>query len=131
MSLGAAEQKNTQAEVIEHVVRAVGGSSAITKEIGPGVAVSRTGAGAYRLTWSENPGVYMGAVASLQAATPGDLAGHTVIFDTYDSTNFILDLVVYNNPDTGTGGQPAAHDLAASEYFCVVAKFARTSVTGA
>ena len=121
---GAAPQRNTQAECIGHCVRGQGGSSTITKEIGPGVALTRTGAGAYLLTWDENPGVFMGVLATLAAATPGNLAGHTVIFDTYDATTRTLPFVVYN-------ASFAAHDLAANEYVHIEAKFARTSVLGA
>jgi O-acetyl-ADP-ribose deacetylase (regulator of RNase III) len=118
--LAAYPHRSTQPESVEHVVRGVGGSAAVTKQLGAGLALTRTGTGAYRITWSETPGTFLGAVASLMAATPGDLAGHTVIFDTYDATNRRLDFIVYNASD-------AAHDLAANEYVVVVAKF----VTGA
>ena len=124
MSLDAWKYKATQPEAAAHLVRAVGGTTAVTKQIGTGVAVTRTGAGAYRLTWSENPGNFINAIATLEAATPGDVAGHTVVFDTWDATNLRLDLVVYNASDS-------AHDLAANEYFNVVANFKPTAVGGA
>lgn len=101
--------RSPSAKVTNHVVRAVGGSAAVTKVTGPGLAVTRTGTGAYRVTFSENVGTVLAATYGLQAATPGDLAGHTVIFDTYDSTNRRLDFIVYNASD-------AAHDLAANEW---------------
>ena len=121
---GAAQQRNTQADCVEHVVRGQGGASAITKEIGPGVTLTRTGTGVYRIAWSENPGVYLGQSYSLQAATPTALAGHSVLFAAYDATNWRLDFTVFN-------ATPAAHDLAADEYIHVEVKFARTSVEGA
>lgn len=100
------------------VVSAEGVTSgpSIASTTSPGVTVSRTGTGAYRLTWAQDPGNFLGAVASLRAATPGNLAGHTVVLDEYDSTNLILDLVVYNAAD-------AAHDLVADEHFTVMAAF--------
>ena len=117
-------QRNTQPEAEEHVIRGQGGASSITKEFGAGVTLSRTGTGAYRITWADNPGNFRAARAQLAAATPGDLAGHTVIFDTYDATNLRLDFVVYNAAD-------AAHDLAANEYVDVFAVFSSTAVEGA
>ena len=101
-------------------IRAVGGSTAITEVEGPGVAISRTGTGAYRLTFSDAYPALISAHAQLQAATPGDLAGHTVIFDTLSSK--VMDFVVYNASD-------AAHDLAASEWVMITCFFRDTSVT--
>lgn len=121
MSFDSFDQQNAQPQVVAYEVLAQGGSTSVTKEHGKGVTVSRTGDGAYRITWNENPGAFQSVTHSLQAATPGDLAGHTVIFDTYDSTNKRLDFVVYN--DT-----PAAHDLAADEYINVTVKFKTTAV---
>lgn len=123
MSQHAFPVRSAQPELVAHPVRALGVTSgpSITKELGDGLTVTRTGAGAYRLTWSENPGTFVVAVGSLQAATPGDLAGHTMIFDTWDSTNLRLDLVVYN-------ATFAAHDLVANEYLDIVVWFKRTSV---
>jgi len=93
----------------DHIIRSVGGVTAITKVYGPGVAVTRTGAGAYLLTWSENPGTFIGASAGLAATTPGDVAGHTVVFGAYSTTAFTLSFTLYNASD-------AAHDLAALEW---------------
>jgi hypothetical protein len=113
--------RSTQPESVEHLVRGVGGTTAITKVTGAGAALTRTGTGAYRITWAETPGTFLGAVASLQATTVGDLAGHTVTFAPYDATNRRLDFTVANASD-------AAHDLAALEWVTVVAKFVTGSV---
>lgn len=122
--IGSYDQQNTQPQAVEHVFRGQGGSATITQERGKGATLTRTGTGAYRLTWSESPGTFVAARAQLAAATPGDLAGHTVIFDTYDTTNLRLDFVVYNSAF-------AAHDLAANEYVDVFAMFTTTAVEAA
>lgn len=92
-----------------HFVRAVGGTAAVTKTHGPGVTVTRTGTGAYSVTFAENVGVVLSATYGLQATTPGDLAGHTVVFAPYNTTTKVLAFVVYNSSF-------AAHDLAALEW---------------
>jgi hypothetical protein len=119
--LDAFKLKASQGELVAHVITAEGGSAAITKVEGPGVAVTRDDTGDYVLTWDENPGKFIGAVYGLQAATPSALAGHTVVFDTFDTTTFALPLTVTNASD-------AAHDLAADEYVTVVAFFAQITV---
>jgi hypothetical protein len=117
--------KCTQGQMVAHVVAGEGGSAAVTQSTvtaGKGAVLTRTGTGAYRITWAEeSPGTFHGAIATLAAATPGNLAGHTAIFDEYDSTNRQLDFVVYNSSF-------AAHDLAADEHVTVVAFFAQITV---
>lgn len=110
----ASPMLNTSVKVFKHTLRAVGGTTSITKVNGPGMSVSRTGTGAYRITWSANPGNFLAADYALQAATPANLAGHTVVFDepSFGSTSWTLDFVVYNSSF-------AAHDLAASEWVMV------------
>lgn len=112
--------KHTQPAVDVHDIRAVGGSSAVTKVTGQGVAVSRTGTGAYLLTWAENPGSHLGNFYGLSATTPGDIAGHTVIFGAYDSSAYTLAFVLYN-------ASFAAHDLAALEWVDLDIRFKGTS----
>jgi len=108
-----------------HCIRAVGGSSAVTKVTGPGVTVSRLDTGDYKLIWSQDPGNCLGIGATLQATTPGNLAGHTVICGAFvpksGSTNAYVLVNVYNASD-------ASHDLAALEWFTVDAKFSFTNL---
>lgn len=118
-------QRNTQPDVEYHDIRIQGaGASNPTKELGNGVTLTREGTGQYRITWSDSPGNFKGATYGLQAATPGNLAGHTVVFDTYDSSNLQLDFYLYNASDT-------AHDLAANEYITVTVNFSTSAVDGA
>ncbi len=113
--------RSTSALVTTHVIRAVGGSAAVTKVTGPAVAVTRTGSGAYLLTFDENVGTVLTAIASLQATTPGDVAGHTVVFGAYNSTAKTLAFIVYNASD-------AAHDLAALEWVSLSVQTTGSSV---
>lgn len=93
---------------------------------GKGFTVTTPGTGRYLITFDNNYDDDISFVASLQAATPGDLAGHVLVWDTIASN--AVEVVMYNNPDSGTGGQPVAHDLAANEYINFVAVRKRTGV---
>ena len=115
--------KATTPEVWENVIRILGtGAADPTKEVGPGVTVTRTGTGAYLITWGEAPGTFVTAHFQVGAATPGDVAGHTVIRDTYDASAKTLPFILYNAAD-------AAHDLAANEYIDIVVRFKQTAVS--
>jgi hypothetical protein len=125
--LNAYPHRTTRPESQEHLIRFEGaGSSAPVKHLGAGVTVTRTGAGVYRLQWSDNPGVFLGASYSLQAATMSGLIGHNVVFGAYDATNHRMDLTL----DDGAG-TPTAHDLAANEFITVRAVFSTSAVGGA
>lgn len=121
MSLDAFDVKSNLAEHRESVCRGVGGASAVTQVTGKGVALTRTGTGAYLLTWSDDMGVFQGVDFGLQATTPGDIAGHTVIAGAYTAGTPTLAFIVYNASD-------AAHDLAALEWVTARVVFAPTSV---
>lgn len=105
-------------------VRLLGtGAAAPTVETGRGVTCTRTSIGLYKLTWAEQPGAYVGlAGVSLEAATPADLVGHSVIADTYDATTRSIELRLANNAD-------AAHDLAALEWINLTFRFKQTSAS--
>jgi hypothetical protein len=125
---GAHPVRSSSPEKWERDVRLLGtGAAAPTVEIGEGVTATRNSAGNYRLSFSEPPGIWLGLTYGLQAATPADLAGHTVVADTFTaksgSTNAYIDVVLYNSTFD-------AHDLAANEYICLTLKFKQTSVTG-
>lgn len=113
--------RSQSALVTDHIIKAVGGTAAVTKVTGPDVTVTRTGTGAYLLTWAADPGNSLGAVASLQATTVADLAGHTVICGPYVPATMTMVVKVTNAAD-------AAHDLAALEWFNVRAAFSFSSL---
>jgi hypothetical protein len=110
-------KKGTNPGEVEHTIRVVGGASAITKVYGPGVSVTYVGSGAFTLTWAENPGTFLGFTYGLQATTPGDVKGHTVVCGAFNTTAFTLGVTLYNASDTG-------HDLAALEWITMRVTFA-------
>lgn len=113
-------QRSSVQEANEYLVRILGtGAADPTKQEGEGVTVTRTGTGAYRITFTENPFQFIVATSNFLATTNADLKGYTVVFTDYDSTNFRLDFVVYNSSF-------AAADLAATQRLCIRATFART-----
>ena len=101
-------------------VRILGVNGSLTQQLGQGVTATRTGEGEYLLTWSKNPGTFVGWSYGFGAATPGDLAGYTAVRDTYNSTTWTLPFIVYS--DT-----PAAADLVADQYIDITVEFAATS----
>lgn len=121
MSFEANEVRSPQIEVIDHLVRFVGGAAAVTKVEGVGVAVSYVSTGIVRLTWADNPGRFMGFTYGLQATTPADVKGHTVTAAVFNTSTFVLDLHI-------TNASEALHDLAALEWCNARIAFARTGV---
>ena len=122
--------RSPSSELQFHEVIAVGGASAITKVAGtgPGIAVTRLDTGDYQLEWSQDPGPNLrGVTASLQATTPGNLAGHTVICGAYVAeTGGVLATMLVNVYDAAD----ASHDLGALEWFTVQFSTAYTNVDG-
>lgn len=96
-----------------------------TKQLGVGVAITRTGEGAYLITWAKPPGTFLGWTCDLGAATPGDLAGYSAVRDTYDSTAgvYTLPFVVYNSSF-------AAADLIADQYADITVTFSTNGEAG-
>lgn len=114
--------RSTQAENVTHKVRGVGGATAITQVTErSGVTLSWLSTGTYRMQWAQNPGRHLGNDFTLSATTPANLAGHTVVFGAYDSTNYRLDFVLTNASD-------AVHDLAALEWVDLRIDFKEGSV---
>jgi ribose 5-phosphate isomerase RpiB len=108
-------------ELQAHVVTMVGtGAAAPTKVFGNGVTITRTGAGDYRLTWAENPGVYVATVHSLRAATESDNKGHTLVMGSWSTSAWTLDLTLWDSAF-------AAEDLEANEWIELVVFFKPTS----
>ncbi len=96
------------------------GAADPTKEVGQGVTVTRTAEGVYKLTFAENPGTFVGIEGYVFGAeTPGDVKGHTLTRDTFDTTDnvFSLSISVWDSSF-------AADDLDATEYLDVTVVFA-------
>ena len=93
------------------------------KELGQGVAATRTGEGAYLLTWSKNPGTFVGWWApGFGAATPADLKGYTAVRDEYSASGSVwtLAFVVYDSTFT-------AADLIVNQWIDLDIVFAATT----
>ena len=117
--------RSTSTELQIHNILAVGGSSAVTKVAGNGVAVTPIDSGDYKLVWSQDPGKLVGVICGLQATTMGALAGHTIIPGAFvpqsGSTKASMLVNVFNASD-------ASHDLAALEWFTVTAMFSYSNL---
>jgi hypothetical protein len=89
-----------------------------------GITATRTGEGAYELTWSatQNPGKLIGWHATFGAATPADCAGYTAVRDTLNTTTRVLPFVVYNSSF-------AAADIIADQYLDITLVFSQSGLT--
>lgn len=81
-----------------HRARILGtGAAAPTKEVGPGITVTRTSEGIYKFTWAENPGTFVGIGGFMFGdTTPGDVKAHDLTRDTYDSSTFSIEVHVWD-----------------------------------
>lgn len=97
--------------------------AAPTVQEGLGTTVARTGEGAYTITFPTgfSPGNFVGFDFGFVAATPADLAGYTVVCDTYNESTGVLAFVVYNSSF-------AAADIIADQYLSLGLKFRRSNV---
>lgn len=101
-----------------HVVKFVGGTTAVTKVYGQGCSVTYISSGVVDIDWSgnaNNPGEFLGMVATFQATTPADVKSYVVVPGAYNSSTKKLRLSMY---ESGT-----LTDLAALEWLTVVAMF--------
>lgn len=124
MSTEMLPTRSNVAELKEYHLRLLGtGASAPTKELGYGMTVTRTGVGAFRITWAANPGSFVNFTWGLGAATPGDVKGQTVTRDTFDTSAgvYTLDVAMWSSTF-------AADELNATEYMDLTIRFKETSV---
>lgn len=84
-----------------------------------GATITRTGEGAYLITFDDTPGPFAGFYAGFQAATPADLKGYSCVADTYDTATNTLPFVIYNASVT-------AADLIANQYAWITVEFGAT-----
>ena len=115
MSYDAYDSQDTEQDVRHHLVRMVGGAAAVTKVIGKGIAVARTAAGRYTLTWTDNPGTFLGYSFGLQSTTINALRGCTVTVGVFNTTAFTLEVDVWDFL-AQLAGVTVARDLAALEW---------------
>lgn len=113
-------------ENVTYVFRLLGANGAnptIEEGTLAGCAATRTGEGAYSLTWAASPGTFIGAYFGFGAATPGDLKGYTAVVDTpFNTSTNALAFVVYDSSFT-------AADIIAAQYAYVFVTFRVTGTT--
>lgn len=121
MALDAYPMRCNVPDVHTVYIRGLGanGAALTLQEGARGVTCTRTGEGAYTLTWSENPGTLVGFLASFGAATPADMKGYTCTRDT-QGTN-ALDIAVWDSAF-------AAADVIADQYIDLQITFRRSGV---
>jgi hypothetical protein len=125
MGLGGSRVLSDQFYLFQKVMRLQGaGAAAMTVSEGEGITITQNSTGNFRITLSDNQGTFVGALATFQAATPANVAGHGIVFDTYDTTTTdapFIDFVITNAAD-------AVHDLVSTEFVTIMLLFKRSSV---
>lgn len=100
------------------------GAADPTKQAGPGVTVTRTAAGVYKLTFAKNPGTLVGIRGhAFGADAPAAVKGYTLTRGPLVTTGgvYSVEVSVWNSLF-------AAADLAAAQYLDVTFAFAAQSV---
>lgn len=115
-----------RANVVEgslQFVKFVGGTAAVTKVTGTGSGISVTyiSTGIVDLAWSENPGTFLGMVATFQATTASGVKGYTVVPGVFNATTFKLRLNI-------TGASESLVDLAALQWLNCLVFFKKAGV---
>jgi len=99
------------------------GASTPTKNSGPGAVVSRAGVGDYKFTFNENPGNFVCfGRPGLRSTTGVDLKNFDAVLKNYDTTNFVVEVFVFN-------GAGAATDLTSAQSLSIPVWFKRTKVS--
>ena len=126
MSLSTYPVRTSNPELVAYVVRLQGNTTSdptlAEPESSGGITAARSTTGVYTLTWTDDPGSYVGAVASLEDTTPANVHDHQVTFDAYASKVLTLTLTDQN------GGTPQLVDAATTMYLNLVVFFKRTSL---
>lgn len=125
MSINYNPERSTEPEHVNHVLRFVGGSTAVTKVYGNGMTVAYTTTGQVTITWAENPGNFVGAQFTFLATTASGVKGWTATCPAGPTkqTNGTYTLIVSLWNSTF-----AAADLAALQWLSAVFFFKTTAV---
>lgn len=99
--------------------RILGIDGSLTVQEANGMTITRTGEGAYLITWATNPFQFVGVSFGFVATTRADLKGYTVVFGDYSSTAFTMSFTVFDSTFT-------AADLIATQRLCIEVTFAET-----
>jgi hypothetical protein len=117
--------RSSEPELVESVVKFVGGTAAVTKVFGQGVTVTYVSTGIVDLTWgtSPGPGNFVGCVGHcFEATTAADVKGYTVVPGVYNTSTRTLRVNITNASD-------ALADLAALQWLTLKLAFKQTAST--
>lgn len=116
--------RGTIAEQVDHLVKFVGGTAAVTKVYGPGVTTTYISTGVVDLTWAtgaNGPGAFLGLKGQcFEATTPAGVKSYVVVPGVFNTTTNTLRLSMY---ESGT-----LTDLAALEWLTVTCAFTTADV---
>ncbi len=121
MSINENRKLTTTSEAVDHFVKFVGGTNAVTKvtDTGPGVTVTYVSAGIVDLTWADNPGLCLGVSGHcFSATTTADVKAYALAHGVFNTTTLTLRL---NMHESGT-----LTNLAALEWLAVTVTFKRS-----
>jgi hypothetical protein len=112
------EPLSSEPTLRSHVVKFVGGTTAVTKVFGNGITVSYISTGIVDLVWTDTPGTYVGFTWGLEALTASGVKGYTVVAgqatNVFNASTKTLRLNI-------TGASESLVDLAASQWLnCIV-----------
>ncbi len=116
----------SQPELRDHIVKFVGGTTAVTKVHGDGLVTTYIGVGLVDLTWATDPGTFLGFTCCFQATTASALKGYTCVPGVYNATTRTLRLNICGD---GAGIAPALTNLAALQWLFCRVSFKETSVS--
>lgn len=122
--IGSDLKRGSNYDLIDHDVRFVGGSAAVTKvaDTGRGMTVTYISTGVVELTWADNPGTFHTCTFGLQATTPGNVKAYVPVAGAYNATTFKLRLYLYESGSLA--------DLDALEWLSVRATFKLAGAPG-
>lgn len=111
----------SEPEFRSYFIKFVGGAAAVTKVFGQGVTVTYSATGIVNLTWTENPGNFLGATFGFQATTASAVKGYTCVPGVYNASTKTLTLNI-------TGATEVLTDLAALQWLNCWVMFKASSV---
>jgi len=122
MSGDAYPVRSSEPESRERTIRLLGVNNADpTKEVGKGVTVTRTAEGVYLITWTRDPGYFMGVKGYMFGGlVAADCKGYTATRGLYSATAYTLSISVWNSTF-------AAADIIADQYLDITIAFKATS----
>ncbi len=122
MSLEAYPVHGSHPELVLEIVKFVGGTAAVTKVRGRGLATTWISTGIVDIVFSESMGEFIGVLGRcFEATTASGVKGYTCVPGVFNTTTNTLRLNI-------TGASEALVDLAALQWLTVLIAFKRSAV---